>query len=129
MLVLIAGNWVADALTVPKDAFRRGDGFLNTKIWELSMNPVFSVLGSMVANFGALMVCFVVTQFVVCVATSWKSPKALLALFFGPIGLAPWFAILSVAGALLFDDAEFCLLFAGILGVCFSLCCGTSSSS
>ena len=89
------------------------------------MNSFFSVLGSVCANFGALMIGFVIGQFLVCSATSFQRPKALLNLFVGPIVLAPWFALFSVVGAVLcagsIDAAGLCLVVFGLLGGCFAI--------
>lgn len=89
------------------------------------MNSAFSVLGAMVANFGALMVGFVVAQFLVCVVTSRQNPKALLNLVVGPIALSPWFLVIAVAGGTFFagspEEDGVCLVVSGVVGMCFAL--------
>ncbi|MBY0547665.1 MAG: hypothetical protein K2W95_10250 [Candidatus Obscuribacterales bacterium] len=88
------------------------------------MNTAFAVFGAMVANFGALMVGFVVAQVLVCVASSRQNPKALLHLVVGPIALSPWFALIAVAGGAFFagspEDAGLCVVVSGVLGMCFA---------
>lgn len=88
------------------------------------MNSAFSVLGAMVANFGALMVGFVVAQFLVCVMSPRENLKALVNLVFGPIALSPLFAVFAVAGGAFFagspEDAGMCLVASGVLGMCFA---------
>lgn len=87
---------------------------------------VLTFLSSVFGNFVAAMIGFVIGQFLICTVTeSCQRPKVLLDMLVRPVVLAPWFALASIAGAVLFvgslQGAGLCVLAFYIFGFCSAI--------